>query len=89
MWVAGGHNGNEHGGADLGLPQPRQRSLHLQLPPVPTTVSLIDALGRSVLVQHSTGASAVIDASGLRSGTYFVRTNNLSGSPLHLKWIKQ
>jgi hypothetical protein len=77
------------GVVQLIFPNPGTDHFTLQSPPGPNTITMHDALGRSVLVQRTTGGNVEIDASDLPPGTYLVRTITASGSATHAKWIKQ
>jgi Secretion system C-terminal sorting domain len=70
------------------FPNPGTDHFTVQLPPIPNTIIVSDALGRNVLMQRSNGGSTLINTSGLRSGTYVVRITNATSTPLNMKWIK-
>jgi hypothetical protein len=70
-------------------PNPGTDHFTMQSPPGPNTITMHDALGRSVLVQRTTGGNVEVDTSDLPPGTYFVRTTTAYGSATHAKWIKQ
>ncbi len=71
------------------FPNPGTDHFTMHIPLGPNTIIMCDALGRSVLVQRSTGGSVEIDAADLPAGTYLVRMVNAAGMSVHVKWIKQ
>jgi len=78
-----------HGGLALTLyPNPVSRTLHLRwATPTPLTVRLTDLTGRTHLVRHLPGPTAMLSLPNLPTGTYLLTATSPNGqAALHRLW---
>jgi hypothetical protein len=66
-------------------PNPGTDHITLQLPPGPHRITVLNATGRSLLEQRTTGQRPVIHTSGLSPGIYLLRVDNGPG----IRWVKE
>lgn len=67
-------------------PNPGNDRLELSLPQAAHLITLVDALGHTVLWQRGNGECIVIDTSALRAGVYLVRVDEDTS---FVRWIKE
>lgn len=84
-------NMDEHADHPVAVAYPNPGSAHftLSLPPGPQIITIVDATGRCVVQQRSSGGTTSVDARTLTSGSYTVLVTDAQGRTQRLKWMKE
>jgi len=87
-WLGGEALAHDSRHASL-FPNPGTDHFSIQLPSGLNTITVYDAVGRSVLTQRATGGTTVINAVYLPTGPYLVRTMLEDHTRMRHRWMKQ